>query len=53
MTPCSVVVDEEGSNMDLRNVYHNTTWRYNPEELDPNLYRRENPKSRNSITEFV
>jgi hypothetical protein len=24
--------------------YHNTTWRHNPEDLDLNLYRRENLK---------
>jgi hypothetical protein len=26
--------------------YRNTTWSHNPEDLDMNLYRRENPKSR-------
>jgi len=28
--------------------YHNTTRRHNPEELDLNLHRRENLKSRNT-----
>jgi len=31
--------------------YHNTTRRHNPEDLDPNLHRRENLKYRMSCTD--
>jgi len=44
---------EDGGSMDLRNVsilYHNTTRRHNPKDLDLTHRRNESPKTRSGIS---